>query len=533
MTLPPRVRRALLFVWLALALAMTTLLAFQAIYADRSHRATTEGVLRNYAHLAASEMVDRLQFRFAYYSCAPLVQWAPQLATFPRGGALPSPSELGASADVRAKAALANVRSIHRYRLASDGDPTPDPTLPGWIPALVDRHAREEFAAAWEWAAVFSDSGGFVYGPARDENGLLPETFVFVLDPDSVTTALATLAGASPLLPQFLLGADQQGEWLHVAVRVPGSAPWWESGSLPATSAGAATVPVGGTLGSWEVTASLAEDAVAEVAPGGEPSSNQRVVLGLLILSAGLLVGAFLQVRREAELARLREDFLAGISHELRTPLAQIRMFADTLLLGRVRTEEERVRSLEIIGRESRRLSHLVENVLLDSRASRGVLRANVDRIHLSALLDDVSRGFEPLARSKGVRLHHTVEPNLQVDADADLLRQAVLNLLDNAVKYGPKGQTVTLGAARSADGLKLWVDDEGPGIPSGQRGRVWNRFARLDRDRASVTAGTGIGLAVVRDLVALQGGRVSVGEAPGGGARFTLSFPDRNGGAA
>src|SRR5206468_1637555 len=108
---------------------------------------------------------------------------------------------------------------------------------------------------------------------------------------------------------------------------------------------------------------------------GGLPQSRLPLLLGALGLTAGLIVTALVQLRREYELARLRTDFVSGVSHELRTPLAQIRMFSETLLLGRVRSEEEGRRSLEIIDQEARRLTHLVENLLHFSRSERQVTR--------------------------------------------------------------------------------------------------------------------------------------------------------------
>src|SRR5947199_5775292 len=108
---------------------------------------------------------------------------------------------------------------------------------------------------------------------------------------------------------------------------------------------------------------------------GGRPRSNLPMLLSLLAITAALVVAALLQLRREYELSRLRADFVSGVSHELRTPLAQIRMFSETLLLGRVRSDEERERSLEIIDQEARRLPHLLENLLHFSRSARPLTR--------------------------------------------------------------------------------------------------------------------------------------------------------------
>jgi signal transduction histidine kinase len=108
---------------------------------------------------------------------------------------------------------------------------------------------------------------------------------------------------------------------------------------------------------------------------------------------------------------------------------------------------------------------------------------------------------------------------------DDDALRQILLNLLDNAVKYGPEGQEVRVGVAPGPGGVRVWVDDEGPGIPTADRERIWRRFFRLPAHKESAVAGTGIGLTVVRDLVSLHGGRSWVEPGERGGARFVVEF--------
>jgi signal transduction histidine kinase len=285
-------------------------------------------------------------------------------------------------------------------------------------------------------------------------------------------------------------------------------------------------------MGRVQVQVALRPDLAPKLVIGGMPRSNVPMLLSLLALTAVLVVAALLQLRREYELSRLRADFVSGVSHELRTPLAQIRMFSETLLLGRVRSDEERERSLEIIDQESRRLTHLVENLLHFSRSERRLTRLSPAPASLAPLLREAAEGFAPLAAARGVSLWTELTDGVVAPVDADALRQMLLNLLDNAVKYGPSGQTVTL-SLKVTDGRALvCVDDQGPGIPAADRERIWDRFWRLERDRGSAVAGTGIGLSVVRELVALHGGRVWAEDAPaserGGraGSRFVIELP-------
>jgi len=217
---------------------------------------------------------------------------------------------------------------------------------------------------------------------------------------------------------------------------------------------------------------------------------------------------------------------VSGVSHELRTPLAQIRMFSETLMLGRVRSETEQLRSLEIIDQEARRLTHLVENLLHFSRSERQAARLSPAPAPLAPLVRQAAEAFSPLAAARGVILATELHDGLVAPVDADALRQMLLNLLDNAVKYGPVEQTITVGLRGSAGRARIWVEDQGPGIPAADRERIWDRFWRLERDRGSAVAGTGIGLSVVRELAALHGGRVWAEDAPSRGARFVIELP-------
>jgi signal transduction histidine kinase len=259
---------------------------------------------------------------------------------------------------------------------------------------------------------------------------------------------------------------------------------------------------------------------------GELPSERLPLLLGALALSVALATMGVMQLRRESELARLRSDFIASVSHELRTPLAQVRMFAETLLLGRVRSEDERLRSLQIVDQEARRLTHLVENILQFSRAERQAIRLAPVASELASQVREAVEAFAPVARSRHVVVQTALENDVVCVVDPAALRQILLNLLDNAVKYGPLGQTVTITLRRVNDRARIMVDDEGPGIPAEERQRVWEPYQRLESAVAAAVAGSGIGLSVVAQLVALHGGRAWVESAPGHGARFIVELP-------
>jgi signal transduction histidine kinase len=201
-------------------------------------------------------------------------------------------------------------------------------------------------------------------------------------------------------------------------------------------------------------------------------------------------------------------------------------MFAEMLRLGWVRSDDERQRSVAIIDQEARRLSHLVENILQFSRAERLAPRVSLEALELTALVNEVVESFAPLAAARGVTVRTAHSGDVVARGDRDALRQVLLNLLDNAVKYGPAGQTITAGTRMTADGrVQVWVDDQGAGIPARDKARVWEPFRRLDRAVEAGISGNGIGLAVVRELVTAQGGTVSVHDATNGGASFVVTL--------
>jgi signal transduction histidine kinase len=259
---------------------------------------------------------------------------------------------------------------------------------------------------------------------------------------------------------------------------------------------------------------------------GGLPASRLPMLVALFVIAAGLLTVALLQLRRQQELARLRTEFVSGVSHELRTPLAQIRWFAELLHMGKLRSEEERGRSAGIIDQEARRLTYLVENVLNFSRAEKGTNRISPAPADLDHEIADALELFAPLARARRMTVASALEAKAVVSFDRDALRQILLNLLDNAVKYGPVGQTITVSSEVVGDRARISVEDQGPGIPHADRLRVWEPYVRLNRHAESATGGSGIGLSVVRDLVTLHGGRTRAEGAPSGGARVVIELP-------
>ena len=230
--------------------------------------------------------------------------------------------------------------------------------------------------------------------------------------------------------------------------------------------------------------------------------------------------------RREILLARARSDFIAGVSHDLRMPLAQILLASETLTLRRERDEQERMALTSSIVREAQRLIALVENVLLFTRSGRVQLRAQIEELSVDDLLADVVDSVHLAVADAEQTIERQSAPDLAVLGDRQLLRQALVNLVDNAIKYGASGQRITLAAASRGDAtVHLYVDDRGPGIPPRDRQRVFEPYERLARDQVSERSGSGLGLAVVRQIAQACHGSVWIDDAPGGGTRVVFEL--------
>ena len=249
---------------------------------------------------------------------------------------------------------------------------------------------------------------------------------------------------------------------------------------------------------------------------------NLGALLAATIIVLAIAVSAS---RRELLLARARSDFIAGVSHDLRMPLAQILIASETLTLRRERNDGERVSLASSIVRETRRLMALVDNVLLFSRSGAVELKPALRAVSVTELLVEVADAVRLTVDDASQTLEVIPGPPATVMADPRLVRQALVNLIDNALKYGAAQQRIRLRAEQDGTSVRLYVDDEGPGIPSADRAKIFEPYARLARDQVSERTGTGLGLAVVRQIAEACGGRVWLEDAPERGARAVIEL--------
>jgi signal transduction histidine kinase len=525
-----------LIVLLGLTLGLAALLGVEALRATRSHRVTAERALRDYATVAAWELVTASdeQLQRAAGSALGAVAGSPAASPYdsvPAAAALaPGADSLlpcGASGDSARFTFAIDLRS---GALTTAGA-APAPALRAWLVDSIAREARATVAGLGRygtaWAPGGTEAGSVaVYGvkPVR-YNGYAAHdaplaVYGVVTCPAAIARLVAGVVARHPLLPARVAGGLPTAKLVGLAVTDPAGRELFRSG--PAEDATAYVGDSAATAGSIVVRAWLPAEVAGHLVVT-EPGVRLPLLLGSFALTAALTVIAALQFRREQELVRLRQDFTSSVSHELRTPLTQILLFGETLELGRAGGEDARREAVSVIVQEARRLAHLVENVLHLSRAERRMVRVNPSPAPLAPLLREIVERFTPLAGADAVRIRTELDESLLALADADALHQIVINLLDNAIKYGGRGP-VTLRATLRDRCARIEVEDAGPGIPATDRLRVWEPFLRLRADDA--VPGSGIGLAVVRELVVAHGGACRVEAAPSGGARIVLELP-------
>lgn len=434
---------------------------------------------------------------------------------FPTDANLSLEAEFQHRLDERARAWLRDAAGERATRPASGGSVSPTARLrldsALGASAAVTAIERDEGGRATAIVGFISDRGALARflvdssGASRSRGAATPDS-----------SAQPAVSGATSTL------AELDGH--SIEVRDPGGGRLVGAADLTrrfrasiadSVVLGGATITV--ALETWQISSPLiAPIAIAQV------WHLAAMLFGTIVVT----VIALRSARREAQLAGARSDFLAAVSHELRMPLAQILLASETLAMKRERDEQQRHGLTSSILREARRLIGLVENVLLFSRTGAVALRPTLQTVAVDELFSDVREAVALAVEDAGNTLETNAPAQLTVRGDRSLLRQALVNLLDNAMKYGGTNQCIRLLARDQAGWVHLIVEDEGRGVPHAERQRVFEPWERLARDQSSERTGTGLGLAVVREVARACGGRVWLEETSSGGTRAVLELP-------
>jgi len=518
-------RSRLIIGLMALILALVLVMAWQAHRATQAHSETALAVLQDYANLAADEYARRAMGAVGYYGYygamnnlrsnaeqRPDHLTSTSVSTDPAIDAIaryvftlkPVDEQLSTSSSDMLSAAV----QTHLFeQQAEPGTPLPEM---GFVINHVELD-REQHTFLVSW----TEDASLMFGIEVDRQwlgGVLQKTF-----------------DENVLLPESLAGGAVTNDYLYVQMLDSNGQVLFQTVDVGYEETRVQKVlqdEYGGVFSGHTVVVAIDPSLAQSLIIGGLPKSRLPLVVAFILLATGLLVAAIRQLQRENALMQMRSDFVAEVSHELRTPLTQIRMFVESLLFERLGAPDDRRRALSIINRETQRLIHMVENILRFSDASRSHDDLSLQTLDLEPLIRSVVQEFQVIADAKESQLQTSLEPDVIATVDTDAIRQVLLNLLDNAIKYGPEGQPVAVTLEKKSGRACISISDEGPGIPKSARKQIWDGYYRLDRERASAIAGTGIGLAVVRQLVEKHGGIVNVVENNQSGATFVIELP-------
>jgi len=258
----------------------------------------------------------------------------------------------------------------------------------------------------------------------------------------------------------------------------------------------------------------------------------EKMVYYCLIAAANVImiaavISALRNIAHELALSDMRSNFVARVSHELRTPLGLIRLYAETLELNRAKNEEKRQEYLRALTKECERLAQMINNILNFSRIEANKQQYTLTERPIGNLVLETAETMRYHFERHGLNLHVSADPALPpVRCDGEALRQALFNLLSNAMKYSGEGKNVWVNAYSHNGEVIIEVKDQGIGVSSDQRAKIFEEYHRVDDPLVRETGGTGLGLAVVKHIVESHRGRIVVDSTPGQGSTFAIHLP-------
>ena len=262
-----------------------------------------------------------------------------------------------------------------------------------------------------------------------------------------------------------------------------------------------------------------------------ERERDRAIIFGLLIgasvvAAATGCVSAWRAFQRQHRLAELKSDFVSSVSHELRAPIASVRLMAEGLERGNVTDAQKQHDYFRFIVQECRRLGSMIENVLDFSRIEQGRKEYQFEPTDLPKLVDQTVKLMERYAAERQVTLASDIAADIaEAQVDGRAIQQALVNLIDNAIKHSPAGATVRV-ILDGTDSVRIVVQDQGTGIPAQEQEKIFERFYRCGSELRRETQGVGIGLSIVKHIVDAHSGTIYVTSEPGKGSSFTIILP-------
>jgi signal transduction histidine kinase len=255
--------------------------------------------------------------------------------------------------------------------------------------------------------------------------------------------------------------------------------------------------------------------------------NNYIILAALSLVMAGGVFLAYRNISREMKLARLKSDFVANVSHELRTPLALIRLYAETLELGRLTAQEKYQEYFRIIREESERLTALINNILDFSRIEAGRKEYEFKETNLAELVRTTLESYRFQIEQNGFAFEENISGDIPpVNVDREAIARSLLNLVNNALKYSTDQKYIGVSLYLSNGSVKLEVQDRGIGIAAAEQDKIFEKFYRCGDPLVHNTKGSGLGLSLVRHIAQAHGGNVSVESVPEKGSKFTIALP-------
>jgi len=367
--------------------------------------------------------------------------------------------------------------------------------------------------AALELSAEVAERGGLALEPGVFQQTALRDVWAFT-SADGRTVVLYRRGTIEEMMHDLLHEVQPSGILFNTFA--------------PDQPADMEAITAGAALPGWQLSFFEPLDSL----PVDDTDARRQTMAYMAVAASGLAATVLIAVftgsafRRQLRLARLKTDLVAAVSHELRTPLASMRVLVDGLLAD-TRLDETKTREyLHLLASENARLTRLIENFLAFSRLERGKERFVFTAVPPSAVVDAAVAAIRERV-PRDCDLTVDVAPDLPpVRADEGAVVSALINLLDNAMKYTPDDKRVVLRVNRASEGVAFHVQDNGIGIPPREHRRIFRRFYRVDQRLASATSGVGLGLSIVELIARGHGGTVSVQSAEGAGSTFTLTLP-------